>query len=153
VNVPQILSALREAYPKGEISARQVPVKETFVYLPAERVRTAVGLLVEAFGVSHLSTLTGVDTGERLELLYHFWEGEGLTLCTSLPRYEASIPTVTDLIPGAAFYEREVGEMLHVTFQGIPDPSPLLLPDDWSGEAPLRTEFTLEPSEEQGEDQ
>ena len=57
---------------------------------------------------------------------------------------EARIASVTDLIPGASFYEREIGEMLHLTFDGHPDPRPLLLPDDWNGDAPLRREFSLE---------
>jgi NADH-quinone oxidoreductase subunit C len=122
------------------MQVQTVPIGETFVTLPACCIHPAVQLLVEQFGVYHLSTITGQDTGEAIELLYHFWDGQGLTLCTSLPRADARIATLVDLIPGAAFYEREVGEMLGVTFEGHPDPRPLLLPDDWDGGAPLRKE-------------
>ena len=104
-------------------------------------------LLVERFDLRHLSTITGQDTASEIELLYHFWDRQGLTLRTLLPGQEPHIATVTDLIPGASFYEREVSEMLHVTFDGHPDPRPLLLPDDWNGEAPLRTEFSPPHSE------
>jgi NADH:ubiquinone oxidoreductase subunit C len=108
--------------------------------LPPGCICPAAQLLVERFGIRHLSTITGQDTGSEIQLLYHFWDGEGLTLCTSLPREQACIATLTDLIPGAALYEREVSEMLHVAFEGHPDPRKLLLPDDWDGEAPLRRE-------------
>ena len=148
MNLDQVLEALRSACLSGDVERRMAPVDECFVTLPSACLRRAVEALLE-IGVWHLSTITGQDVDDRVELLYHFWEGQGLTLCTSVPREDARIPTLTDLIPGASFYEREIGEMLHVTVEGHPDPQPLFLPDDWNGEAPLRREFTLPPGEEE----
>ncbi len=111
---------------------------EVFVRLPVEHLHRAVEMLVHRFGVWHLSTVTGQDLGEEIELLYHFWSGQGLTVRVSLPLASPALPTVTDLIPGAEFYEREVAEMLGVTFVGHPNPAPLLLSDDWHGPPPLR---------------
>jgi NADH:ubiquinone oxidoreductase subunit C len=142
MKVDLILEALREVFPSQTIEARRVPTDETFVALPPACICPATRVLVEQFGIRHLSTITGQDTGNEIELLYHFWDGEGLTLCTSLVRENACIATLTDLIPGAAFYEREVSEMLHVAFEGHPDPRKLLLPDDWDGDAPLRQGFS-----------
>jgi len=136
--IEAILRALRETFPAKTIEAQAVPIGETFVVLPAGCIHLAAQVLVERFGLRHLSTITGQDTGSEIELLYHFWYGSGLTLRTSLLREEPHIATLTDLIPGAAFYEREVSEILGVTFDGHPDPRPLLLPDDWNGEPPLR---------------
>ena len=138
MNVDLILNAMRGIFPTKTIEAQPVPMDETFVELPPGCIHPAVRLLVERFDLRHLSTITGQDTGREIELLYHFWDGGGLTLRTSLPREEPHIATLTDLIPGAAFYEREVSEMLDVTFDGHPDLCALLLPDDWDGEAPLR---------------
>jgi membrane-bound hydrogenase subunit beta len=138
MNVELILEALRETFPAETIEAQTVPIDETFVALPADCIHPATQVLVERFGLRHLSTITGQDTGSAIELLYHFWDGGGLTLRTSLPREKPRIATLTDLIPGAAFYEREVSEMLGVTFDSHPDPRPLLLPDDWEDEPPLR---------------
>ena len=144
MNVDLILEALRETFPAETIEAQPVPIDETFVALPPDCICPAVRLLVERFDLRHLSAITGQDTGREIELLYHFWDGRGLTLRTSLPREAAHIATLTKLIPGAAFYEREVSEMLSVTFDGHPDPRPLLLPDDWDGEAPLRQQPPLQ---------
>ena len=140
MNVELILQALRETFPAETIEAQAVPIGETFVALPPDCIHPAVQMLVERFDLRHLSTITGQDTSNEIELLYHFWDGRGLTLRTSLPREKPHIATLTDLILGAAFYEREVSEMLGVTFDGHPDPRPLLLPDDWDGEPPLINE-------------
>ena len=143
MNLDRVLEALQAACPSADLEVKRAPVDECIVTLPPTRIRDAVKALLE-LDVYHLSTITGQDLDGEIVLLYHFWEGSGLTLRVSLPRDEARIASVTELIPGAQFYEREIGEMLHLTFEGHPDPRPLLLPDDWNGEAPLRQEFTLE---------
>ena len=129
--VEAILQVLREIFPTETIEVQAVPIDESFIALPPNCIHHATEVLVDRFDLRHLSTITGQDTGSAIELLYHFWDGGGLTLRTSLPRDEPHIATLTDLIPGAALYEREVCEMLGVTFDGHPDPRPLLLPDDW----------------------
>ena len=138
MNVPMLLEALRELFPNETLEPETVPIDETFVTLPPGRIQPAVRLLVERFDLRHLSTITGEDVGCGISLLYHFWDRQGFTLRTILPREGSHIATVTDLIPGAAFYEREVSEMLGVAFDGHLGPRSLLLPDDWDSDPPLR---------------
>jgi membrane-bound hydrogenase subunit beta len=138
MNVELILASLRETFSTEPLDPQAVPIDETFVTLPPNCIHAAVQVLVERFDLRHLSAITGEDTGGEIMLLYHFWDGHGLTLRTSLPRQDARIATLTDLIPGAVFYEREASEMLGVAFDGHPNPHTLLLPDDWAGEPPLR---------------
>jgi NADH-quinone oxidoreductase subunit C len=140
MNVDWVLEALHEHFPTDPLEPRTAPVDETIVTLTPENVRPAVQMLIERFNLRHLSAITGIDTGGEIELLYHFWDGQGLTLRTSLPRRFPHTVTLIDLIPGAAFYEREVKEMLHVLFDGHPTTDPFLLPDDWDGAPPLRQE-------------
>ena len=142
MNVERILEVLHEWCPLAELETASAPLDEVFVSLPPAYLRVAVQLLTERFGIYHLSTITGQDLDGRIELLYHFWEGQGLTLRVDLPRERARVDTLVDLIPGVAFYEREVSEMLHVTFAGHADMQPMFLSDDWGGEPPLRREFT-----------
>ena len=137
MNVERILESLRETFSTKLLEPQAVPIDETFVTLPPDCIHAAAQVLVKRFDLRHLSAITGEDTGDEIVLLYHFWDGHGLTLRTSLPRQDARIATLTDLIPGAAFYEREASEMLGVAFDGHPAPHRLLLPDDWSGEPPL----------------
>ena len=131
----EIFAALQEAFPDEEFAIETKPVDDTFLTLAPEKVRPIVELLMDKFDIYHLSTITGDDgafsAGEGVRLLYHFWSGYGITLDTLLPYDDLRIPTLTDLIPGAAFYEREIQEMLGVTFEGLETPGPMFLPDDW----------------------
>jgi len=116
------------------------------VLLPsaADLVPFVVGLRVQRLG--YLSTITGLDAGAeagQLELLYHFCPGSTvITLRLKLPREGGRVPTLTEIIPSAESSEREVREMFGVTFDGLRNPDPLYLPDDWpAGLYPLRKDF------------
>lgn len=59
----------------------------------------------------------------------------------------ASLPSITDLYPGAGWHERETHEMFGIDFTGFDDGTgaglrPLLLPDGFEG-TPLRKSFHL----------
>ena len=100
--------------------------------------------------LGYLSAITPTDLGKevnKLELIYHFCEGAAITsLRIHLPREDQpDIPSISDQIPVASFFERELGEMLGVHVVGTPDSSRLFLPDDWpDGVYPLREDFTVE---------
>jgi NADH:ubiquinone oxidoreductase subunit C len=81
---------------------------------------------------------------DRIELLYHFCEGAAIaTLRVAVPYAHPNVPSICDIIPSAALYEREAEEMLGVTIEGTPLKDPLLLPENWpAGVYPLRKSFT-----------
>lgn len=135
-----VVRALRQALGNAVGPARALPLDDVLLPLELGALREAADLLVSRCGVWHLSTITGLDDGEGILLLYHFWHRGGLTLSVRLPYEAPTAPTLTDLIPGAVFYEREVAEMLGVTFDGHEAIEPLLLPEDWDVGPPLRRE-------------
>jgi len=51
-----------------------------------------------------------------------------------------SIPSITDIYPGANFYEREVYDMFGIIFENHPELTIILMPDDWIGH-PLRKDY------------
>lgn len=107
---------------------------------------SAMAWLVNA-GVTRLITITGVDPGGMdLELLYHFdYDNSVITLRCRVPKDAPSLPSLVPRIPGAALFEREIHDLFGVNFQGHPELSPLLLPDDWpAGVYPMRAEWTSE---------
>ena len=119
------------------------------VQIAASDLPNAVSALTDA-SWGFLSAITGMDLGveaNELEALYHFCEGAAVTtLRVHLPRVDCpEIPSISDKIPAASFFERELGEMLGVKVVGTPDPSRLFLPDDWpDGVYPMRQDFKLE---------
>ena len=90
-------------------------------------------------GGGRLSAITGLDTGERIEMLYHFeLLGKFLTLRVPLDRKSPSIETITSIIPGAVLMEREIAEMLGVEVRNHPRPVNTFIADDYKGPPPLR---------------
>ncbi len=107
-------------------------------------LRATVRRLVELEGYSHLSTITAVDAGSEIVVIYHIVNKEALlSLRVRVSEEDPVLPTIVDLIPGAALYEREVHDLFGINFEGNSDLSPILLPDGWpEGVYPLRKEWT-----------
>jgi len=121
-----------------------------FVLADRDALVEAIETLQE-MGITHLVTITGVDAGDEIEVLYHFLkygeyddgdlsEGVELTIRAIVPKDDPTIETLTDILPGATLYERELMDMLGVEVTGHPNPEKLLLADDFDGGPPLRAE-------------
>jgi NADH-quinone oxidoreductase subunit C len=94
---------------------------------------------------SFLSCLSGVDRADRMEVVYHLFSptaGGTAVLKVFLPRENPLLPSVISVWPGAGWHERETHDMFGIVFEGHPDLSPLLMPED-SPLHPLRREFDL----------
>ncbi|WP_062397780.1 NADH-quinone oxidoreductase subunit C [Methanogenium cariaci] len=106
---------------------------------PADLVAT-MQAIIDIDYPPHLAVVSGgVDTGDAVELLYHMQVFYGIpnaevniTIIVPVPKKNLVIPTISHLIPGAVYTEREKQEMLGVTVAGIPDPrGGLFLPADF----------------------
>ena len=82
----------------------------------------------EGFGIVHIFSL------DR--------EGLFLALECFIPEWEEKVDSITSIVPGADWSERECRDVIGVEPVGHPDPRRLLLPDDWpEGVFPLRRDF------------
>jgi len=98
----------------------------------------------------HLAVIAGSDLGDEIELLYIFSVFYGtkfgeymVTFGIRLPKADPTVPTITDLIPGALISEREKQEFFGITVTGIPDGRRLFLPDEFpQGVYPWRKDET-----------
>ena len=86
---------------------------------------------------------TGIDRKDGLEILYHFAEdktGKIVSIRVLITNKEKpEIETISKVIKGAEWIEREMWELLGINFKGHPDLRHLLLRDDWqSCNYPLR---------------
>jgi NADH-quinone oxidoreductase subunit C len=63
-----------------------------------------------------------------------------LRLITTVGRENPSVASLTPIWPGVGYAEREVWDMFGIQFEGHPDLTRILMPDDWEGH-PLRKDF------------
>ena len=63
-----------------------------------------------------------------------------LRMVTTAPRQDPMVASLVPIWPGVNFAEREVYDMFGITFDGHPDLTRILMPDEWEG-FPLRKDF------------
>lgn len=63
-----------------------------------------------------------------------------LRMITDVPRDDPTVASLCAVWPGANFAEREVFDMFGIRFEGHPDLTRILMPDEWEGH-PLRKDF------------
>ena len=88
---------------------------------------------------------TATDLPPKIEILYHFIV-EDINLLISLrvflDRDKPEIESLAKEIEAFNWIEREMSELLGITFIGHPDPRRLLLADNWPEEVyPLRQDY------------
>jgi NADH-quinone oxidoreductase subunit C len=96
---------------------------------------TAVDHLVDAARL----VAPGVDP-ERFEVVANFLShprNRRIRVICQVPIGDAVVSSLVDLYPGLNFAEREVFDMFGIAFDGHPDLTRILMPDDWLGH-PLR---------------
>ena len=135
----QLLSEWTQAATKPAAHRLDVPLTASDLLAAVQALRQA------RWGF--LTAITGLDDvkANEIEVLYHFVNGAAnVNLRVRIPRDNAAIPSVCALIPGATFFERELGEMFGVSVVGTPTPDRLFLPDEWPTNAPpLRKDFVM----------
>jgi NADH:ubiquinone oxidoreductase subunit C len=101
-----------------------------------------------------LCTITGLDEGESLGVLYHLARVDGIMLNVevTVPKANPVIKTVTAIFPGAEMYEREIVDLLGIQVEGLAPGFRYPLTDDWpTGQFPLRKDWKLDPSLKAGQ--
>ena len=89
-------------------------------------------------------TLPEAIAPERFEVVVNLLsmrDRTRLRLRTQVSEADASIDSAFDLYPGTEAMEREVFDMFGITFNGHPDLTRILMPEDWDGH-PLRKDYS-----------
>ena len=122
---------------------------ETTVIAPAARILEVLQALRDApDGVPVLTDLTAVDrhpAEPRFEVVYlltGYAPPVRVRVKARLAGDEPSVASATALWSAANWLEREVFDLFGIRFEGHPNLTRILLPDDWEGH-PLRKDFPL----------
>ena len=119
------------------------------VSMNPSRIREVGIFARDALGFDHISTVSGVDWIAKSLLEVEYFVGSStpgqedfiLALSELVARDNPVVPTLIDVWKGAEYHERETHEMFGINFQGHPNQSHILLPEDWNDIPPLRKDY------------
>lgn len=128
---------------------------QTVVFVPRDRYMSVMKKFVDD-GFTMCMDLTAVDylthpgrtlpdgvAAERFEVvlnLLSMQRRERLRVRVQIPVDAPSLESVFELFPGTEAMEREVFDMFGISFEGHPDLTRILMPEDWDGH-PLRKDY------------
>ena len=120
------------------------PLRITFTIDSASLVEVAEVFLNEKS--LRFIIASGLHTKQGFEILYHFSndaDGHVINLHVVLPHDKPSVDSLTRLLSGAEWIEREMHELLGIEFRGHPNMVPLISEGNWpEGTYPYRKDFT-----------
>lgn len=124
---------------------------DLIVWVPAEYLIEACTILRDSPDTqfNFLSDLTCIDwypSEPRFEVVYHLLSHSRkarVRVKVKLDAENANVDSLTQLWPGADYFEREVFDLFGVRFQGHPNMTRIMMPEDWEGH-PLRKDYPVE---------
>lgn len=134
---------LREALGERVATAVRSPKRLYASLDPADLPEAARWLRARLAGC-RLATSTGIDLRDGVGVYHHFVvNGSPLvvTLKVLLAKPDPHAPSLAPQIAAADWIEREIHDLLGVTFDGHPDARRLLKDESMAGERPLRRDF------------
>ncbi len=131
-----VVEKIEEKIGDDYLALRKQNEKRYYVEIEAASIVEAVQFVYQELE-GRLATITGRDTEAGIQLLYHFgFESGGffVTLRIILDHESPRVDSIHEVIPGAAYVEREISDFLGVKVENISDSSKFLkfdgLPDD-----------------------
>ncbi|MFG2038938.1 NADH-quinone oxidoreductase subunit C [Dactylosporangium sp. NPDC048998] len=149
----EVVDALEEAYPGFDDAIERIVVDrgELTLHILPERIAEVCQSLRDdpALRFELCSSVSGVDylgsDGRRLHAVYHLTSmtfRRRIRLEAAVTAEDPHLPSVTQVYPTADWQERETYDMFGIIFDGHPNLTRILMPDDWEG-FPQRKDYPL----------
>ena len=137
----EITDLIKKKFGSNVKDVKTVNERRIYIEIPPAYIREASEFLFNDMKF-RFSIASGIDEADCMEILYHFSfdkEGTFVTLKVKLEKKNPEIDTISDIITGAKWIEREMHELLGIGFRGNRDLRNLLLSPDYKGKKyPLR---------------
>jgi NADH-quinone oxidoreductase subunit C len=125
------------------------PSRETYVEVVQALRDDGFEMCIDVTAVDYLvdpaRDLPDGMTPERFEIVVNLLSMEQrrrIRLRVQVPASEPVVPSLFDLYPGTEAMEREVYDMFGIRFDGHPDLTRILMPEEWEGH-PLRKDYPI----------
>ncbi|MCD6169330.1 MAG: NADH-quinone oxidoreductase subunit C [Candidatus Latescibacteria bacterium] len=127
------IKAIRERFSKEIIKFREKSEKRYYILIEKKDLLEVVNFLFNDLKARYIIE-TGLDTAEGIEILYHFSFdnlGKVVSLRVLLSPETPEVESISPIVKGAQWIEREIQDILGVKFLNHPDPRRFILADDW----------------------
>jgi NADH:ubiquinone oxidoreductase subunit C len=132
---------------KLEFEYQQHSHKRVYIRIERENLKRIIQDIFKGMGAK-FSIATGIHIREGFEILYHFTFDKDQFICTIrtlAPHDDPSLDSITAIIPGALWIEREIYDILGVKFNGHPNLKRLVKSEFLSeNEFPFRKDFDIQ---------
>jgi len=137
MNVSEIISRLKEGL-GDKIVKIETPIdRRVFLTVKEEDLEDAMKAVFDLSRETRFMTLSAVDEGLDIELLYHVdIKGIVVTVRVKVPKEEMEVLDISHIAPAAEFIEREIRDLFGLEFIGL-KPEKLVAPKGYE-EKPLR---------------
>ena len=143
------VEAIRTALPEAVLDVNEFRGEITVV-VERDRIVDVITYCRDTVGLEYnfLSDVTGIDylpEEPRYGIAYHLYSmihNRSLRLKVMLSGDDPQVHSVVPVFPSANWSEREIFDLLGVTFAGHPDQRRILMPEGWDGH-PLRKDYPL----------
>ena len=143
IELEKRLSPIRDKLTRIE----QARDRRIFLWCEADPCAAVSRFLFEDLGLRYVIT-TGIDGDGCFEVLHHFSDDASGSVVTVRAfiwdRDRPTIESITPWVPAAEWIEREIHDLLGITFRNHPCLERLILEDDWpAGVYPLRKDAKI----------
>lgn len=139
------LRKMVEKFGEKLIEAKALGKRRISILVSPDAYKDAVRYAAHDLGLEFLSCLSGVDRGDNLEVVVHLGYSMHVLIKTRIPKDNPAVDSITDILPAANLYEREMHDLLGIVFKGHSNLKRLFLPEDWpKGVYPLRKDYAPE---------
>ena len=133
--------------PDRSVSQLAFPHRETYAEMVAAFRDAGFETCSDLCAVDYLThpgrTLPDGVKAERFEVVVNLLSlsmRQRVRIRVQVPENDPVVPTLTDIYSGTEAMEREAFDMVGIIFEGHPDLTRILMPDDWEGH-PLRKDY------------
>lgn len=142
LTVDQVAEATKEYGPTERVRKNRIRVSAD-----TKKIHEAIRVVQQRLGCDRLILISCTDDTESFGLTYHLTGPHRtiVSLAIAVPRTTPEAVTVSDILPPAAIYERQIHDLFGIVFLGHPGLSKLMLNEGWpDGEYPLRKDWKPE---------
>ena len=147
MNREELLNSIKTRFKKSIKDYFDKSEKRVYIEIDPKDIKEIVKYIFVDLE-ARFNIASAIDTRFHIEILYHFTI-ERLYLLISikvkLNRDKPKIDSITSIIKGSAWIEREMHELVGIDFIGHPNLKPLLTAESWPADLhPLRRDYADE---------